>query len=133
TALATAEGNVNTTLAAKDAAYATLRNAQRDYARLERHISELELALHQAVVDGNINSNTNLGEITKEEMETIDRVLGTDSKELEDQLADAEKNVEDLEEEQGNGVPGNQGPDTDDEGNTVPGGSEDDKDEDDKA
>ena len=33
-ALATAETNVNTTLAAKDAAYATLRNAQRDYARL---------------------------------------------------------------------------------------------------
>ena len=127
TALATAEGNVNTTLAAKDAAYATLRNAQRDYARLERHISELELALHQAVVDGNINSNTNLGEITKEEMETIDRVRGTDSKELEDQLADAEKNVEDLEEEQDNDVPGNQGPDTDEDGNTVPGESTDDE------
>ena len=60
-------------------------------------------------------------------METIDRVLGTDSKELEDQLADAEKNVEDLEEEQDNGVPGAEGPDTDEEGNTVPGESTDDE------
>ena len=60
-------------------------------------------------------------------METIERVRGLSSTELEDQLTDAEKNVEDLEEEQDNGVPGNQGPDTDEEGNTVPGESSDDE------
>ncbi len=132
-ALATAEENVKTTLAAKDTAYAALRNAQREYAALERHISELELALHQATVDGNINSNTSLGEITKEEMDTIERVKGISSKELEDQLADAEKNVKDLEDEQEAGVPGAEGPDTDEEGNTVPGNNDSDNGSDDNG
>lgn len=129
--LATAEALVASTLAEKDAAYAALRAAQREYAALERHISELELALHQAVVDGNINSNDSLGTITEEEMATIERVRGINSKELEDQLADAEKNLEELEEEQDNGVPGANGPDTDEDGNTVPGGSDDEESDDD--